>query len=111
MAIKSKNMVKGGRAITRKSRLGLKPRRPLGSKRMPGRPANTVPNNFKLKLRHVQGVVQGGAGTHLSVFDTGAQQSMVGRDSWEIIKNHKKWIDTHGVDLGGPSKRVAACNW
>ena len=95
-------MVKGGRAITRKSRLGLKPRGPLGSKQMPGRPASTVPN--KLKLRHVQEVFHGGAGTHVAVLDTRAQQSMLGRDGWDIIKNHENWIDTRGVDLGGPSK-------
>ena len=29
---------------------------------------------------------------------------MLGRDIWEIIKNHDKWIDTRGVDLGGSSK-------
>ena len=104
MARKSKNMVKGGWVITRKSRPGLKPQRPLGSKRMPGQSASTGPNKFKLKLRHVQGVVQGGAGAHGAVFDTRAQQSMLGRDGWEIIKNHEKWIDTRGVDLAGPSK-------
>ena len=38
------------------------------------------------------------------MFDTGAQQSMLGRDGWDIIKNHDKWIDTRGVDLGGTSK-------
>ena len=38
------------------------------------------------------------------MFDTGAQQSMIGRDVWEIIKRHEKWIDTRGVDLGGSSK-------
>ena len=58
-----------------------------------------------MKLRHVQEVVHGGAGTHVAVFDTGAQQSMLGRDGWEIIKNHEKWIETRGVDLGGPSKK------
>ena len=72
MARWSKNMVKGGQAITRKSRPGLKPRVPLGSNQMPGRPASTVPNKLKLKLREFQGVLQGGAGTHVSVFDTGA---------------------------------------
>ena len=38
------------------------------------------------------------------MFDTGAQQSMIGRDGWEIIRRHEKWIDTRGVDLGGSSK-------
>ena len=40
------------------------------------------------------------------MFDTGAQQSMIGRDGWEIIKRHENWIDTRGVDLGGYSKAV-----
>ena len=29
---------------------------------------------------------------------------MIGRDGWDIIKRHEKWIDTRGVDLGGSSK-------
>ena len=40
----------------------------------------------------------------MAVFDTGAQHLMLGRDGWEIIKRHEKWIDTRSVDLGGPSK-------
>ena len=104
MASKSKMALKGGRAISRKSRPGLKPRIPLGSKGTPGRSASTIPNKSKVKIRHVQGVVQGGAGAHVAVFDTGAQQSMLGIDGWDIINNHDKWIDTRGVDLGGPSK-------
>ena len=42
------------------------------------------------------------------MFDTGAQQSMIGRDGWEIIKHHDKWIDARGVDLGSSSK-VGRC--
>ena len=42
----------------------------------------------------------------MAVFDTRDQQSMLGRDGWDIIKRHEKWIDTRGVDLGGPSKTV-----
>ena len=38
------------------------------------------------------------------MFDTGAQKSMLGRDGWDIIKRHLKWIDTWGVDLGGSSQ-------
>ena len=34
------------------------------------------------------------------MFDTGAQQSMIGRDGWEIIRRHDSWIDERGVDLG-----------
>ena len=104
MASKSKMALKSGRDISRKSRPGLKSRRPPNSKGMPGRYAITIPNKSKVKIRHVQGVVQGGAGDHVAVFDTGAQQSMLGIDGWDIIKNHDKWIDTRGVDLGGPSK-------
>ena len=71
---------------------------------MSGQSAGISPNKFKLKLRHVQGVVQGGAVAHVAVFDTGSQKFMLGRYGWEIIKNHDKWIDTRGVDLGGSSK-------
>ena len=42
----------------------------------------------------------------MAVFDTRDQQQMLGRDGWDIIKRHEKWIDTRGVDLGGPSKTV-----
>ena len=104
MARKSKMAIKGGRAISRKSRPGMKPRRPLGSKGTPGQSASTVPNKPKVKIKHVQGVVQGGAGAHVAVFDTGSHQSMLGRYGWDIINNHDKWIDTRGVDLGGTSK-------
>ena len=38
------------------------------------------------------------------MFVTGAQQSMIGRDVWEIIKRHDKWIDAKCVDLGSSSK-------
>ena len=38
------------------------------------------------------------------MFDTGAQQSMIGQDGQEIIKRHDTWIDAQGVDLGGPPK-------
>ena len=34
------------------------------------------------------------------MFDTGAQQSMIGWDGWEIIRRHDSWIDERGVDLG-----------
>ena len=94
--VKSKNMVKGGRNISRRSRTRLKPRDPLcskGSARKPDARTN--------KLRHVQGIVQGKVSGHTAVFDTGAQQSMIGRYGWEIVKRHEKLIDTRGVDLGG----------
>ena len=38
------------------------------------------------------------------MFDTGTQQSMIGRDGWEIIKHHNTWIYAKGVDLGGHQK-------
>ena len=41
---------------------------------------------------------------HTTVFDTGDQQSMIGRDGWEIIKRRDNWIDTQGVNMVGPSK-------
>ena len=30
---------------------------------------------------------------------------MIGRDVWDIIKHHDTWIDAHGVNMGGPSKK------
>ena len=104
MTRNSKLAIKGGQTIPRKSRPGLKPRGPLGSRGTPRSTARTSPNKSRVKLRHYQGVVKGAEGAHVAVFDTGAQQSMLGRDGWEIIKNHDNWIDTRGVDLGGPSK-------
>ena len=97
--VRLKNMDKGGRAISRRSRPSLNPRDPLCSKGAARKP-DARPN----KLRHVRGVVQGKVVGHTVVFDTGAQQSMLGRDGWEIIKPHEKWIDTRGVDLGGSLK-------
>ena len=38
------------------------------------------------------------------MFDTGAQQSMIGRDGLEIIKCHDTWIDAKVVVLVGPPK-------
>ena len=38
------------------------------------------------------------------MFDNGAQQLMIGRDGWEIIKRHDNWIDAQGVNLCGPPK-------
>ena len=104
MARKSKLAIKGGRATPRKSRPGLKPRGTLGIRGTSRSTANSSPNKSRVKLRHYQGVVQGAAGAHVAVFDTGAQQSMLGYGGWEIINYHDKWIDTRGVNLGGPSK-------
>ena len=37
------------------------------------------------------------------MFDTGVQQSMIGRYGWDIIKRHDTLIDVKGVYLGeGP---------
>ena len=71
---------------------------------MPSSAACRSPNKSLLKIRHTQGVVQGEAGAHVAVFDTGAQKTMLGDGGWEIIKNHDRWIDTRGVNLGGSSK-------
>ena len=38
------------------------------------------------------------------MFDTGAQQSMIGRDGWNIINRHDTWIYAQGVNMVGPSK-------
>ena len=97
--VKSKNMVKDGRKVSQRSRPDLNPRDPLCSKGAARKP-DARPN----KLRHIQRNVQGKAIGHTAVFDTGDQQSMIGRDGWEIIKRHDKWIDTRGVDLGSSSK-------
>ena len=98
---KAKNkMAKNGRGITRRSLLDLKPRGSVRSKGAVRKP-DAQPN----KLRHVHGIFHNGkASGYTAVFDTGAQQSMIGRDGWEIIKRHDYWIDARGVDLGGPPK-------
>ena len=97
--VKSKNMAKDGRKVSQRSRLDLKPRDPLRSK-VSARKPDARPN----KLRHVHGIVQGKARGHTDMFDTGAQQSTIGRDGWDIIKRHDTWIGARGVDLGGYSK-------
>ena len=97
--VKSKNMVKDGRKVSRRSRPCLNPGDPLCGKGAVRKP-DARPN----KLRHIQVIVQGKASGHTDVFDTSAQQSMISRDGWEIIKRHEKWIDTRGVYLGGSSK-------
>ena len=57
------------------------------------------------KLIHAHGIIHNRkASGHNVVFDTGAQQSMIGSDGWEIIKRHDYWIDARGIDLGGPPK-------
>ena len=44
------------------------------------------------------------ASGHTSVFDTGSQQSIIGRDGWKIIRRHDTWIYARGVYLGVPPK-------
>ena len=85
--------------VSRRIRLDLKPLDPLCSKGDARKP-NSRPN----KLRHIQGIVQRKARGHTAVFDTDAQQYMIGRDGWEIIKRHNKWIDARGIDLGSSLK-------
>ena len=38
------------------------------------------------------------------MFDTRVQQSMIGRDGWEIIKRHDTWIDAQVINTEGSSK-------
>ena len=45
------------------------------------------------------------------MFDTGAQQLMIGQDGWEIINRHDTWIYAKGVDLGGPPKTGRSLQW
>ena len=97
--VKSKNMAKDGRKVSQRSRLDLKPRDPLHSKG-PARKPDALPN----KLRHIYGIVQWKARGYTDVFDTGTQQSMIGRDGWDIMKRHDTWIDARGVDLGSSLK-------
>ena len=98
---KAKNkMAKNGRATTRKSRPVLKQQ---GSVRSKG--AVRKPDARTNKLRNVHGILHNGKESgHTAVFDTGAQQYMIGREDWEIIKRHDYWINARGVDLGGPPK-------
>ena len=97
--VKSKNMVKDGRKVSRRSRPDLNPQDPLISKGDARKP-DARHNN----LRHIHGIVHGKARGHTSLIDTGAQHSMIGRDGWEIIKRHNKWIDARGEYLGSSSK-------
>ena len=97
--VKSKNMVKDGRKVSRRSRPDLNPQDPLISKGDARKP-DAQPNN----LRHIHVIVHGKARGHTSLIDTGAHHSMIGRDGWEIIKRHNKWIDARGAYLGSSSK-------
>ena len=92
---KSKNkMAKIGRVFTQRSRPFLKRRGPACSKR-DVRTFDTLPKSHK----HVQGIIYNGKlRGHTTVFDTGDQQPMIGRDGWEIIKRLDTWIYAQGVN-------------
>ena len=94
----SKNMAKSRRVVTRRGRTVLNPRGLARSKRAV-RNFDDLPKIHK----HAQGIVHDRiVRGHTAVFDTGDQQSMIGRDGWEITKRHDTWIDTQGVNMGGP---------
>ena len=71
-------MAKNKHAVTRRSRLFLKPQGPALSK-IAVQKFDALP---KIQ-NYVQVIVHNGkARGHTAVFDTGAQQSMIGRDGW-----------------------------
>ena len=97
---KSKNMAKNGRKVTRKGRLVLNPRGSVHSKRA-AKKLDAFPKSHK----HAQGIVHDGVVRgHTTVFDTGAQKSMIGWYGWGIIKQNGTCIDARGVNMGGTSK-------
>ena len=60
---------------------------------------------YQKNHKHAQGIVHKGVSrVHTTVFDTGTQKLVIGRDGWEIIKRHDNFIDTQGVNMGGPPK-------
>ena len=76
----------------------MKLRGPVRSKRA----VRTFDSLLKIQT-HVQGIIQNRkARVHNFVFDTGDQQSMIGKEGWEIIKRLDTWIYAQGVNLGGP---------
>ena len=93
-------MARSGRVVTQRIHPVLKPLGPVRSKRDVQK-FDSLPKIQK----HVQGIIHNGKYRgHTAVFDTGAQQLMIGRDGWEIIKRHDNWIDAQGVNLCGPPK-------
>ena len=95
---KSKRKIaKSGHVVTRKSHPVLKPQVSARSKRAVHK-FDALPKSQK----HVQVIVHNGkARGHTDLFDTGAQQSMIGRYGWEIIKRYDTWIHSKGVNLDG----------
>ena len=97
---KSNNMAKRGRKITRKGRPDLKPRGSVHSKGG----MQTLDACPKIQ-NHAQVIVHNGdASGHTAVFDTWAQESIIGRYGWEIIKRRDTWIDAQGINIGGSSR-------
>ena len=88
--VKSNNMAKNGLKFTRKGRPVLKTRGSVRSKR----DVWTLDARPKIH-KHAQVIVHDEvARGHTAVFDTGAQQFIIGRDGWDIIKRHDTWIDS-----------------
>ena len=78
----------------------MKPRGSVHSKRAVQN-FNELPKIHK----HAQGIVHNGiARGQTAAFDTGHQKSMIGWDSWEIIKRHDTCIDALGVNMGEPPR-------
>ena len=97
---KSNNMANSGGKVNHKGRPIMKPRGSVRSNRAV-QTFDAHPKSHK----HAQGIVHNGISRgHYAVFDTGAQQYIIGRDGWEIIKRHDTWIETKSVNMGGSSK-------
>ena len=57
-------------------------------------------NDQPKSLKYVQGIDHSGISRgHTAVFDTGAQQSMIGLVVWEIIKRPDTWIYAQDVNM------------
>ena len=93
-------MAKNERVVTQRSHSILKPQGTTCIKR-----SVQIFDALPKSQNHFQEIAhKRKARGHNAVFDTGAQQLMIGRDGWEIIKRHDTWIDAKGVDLGGTPK-------
>ena len=94
--VKSKNMAKNRRKVTRKRCPVLKPRGSVHNKRS----VQTFYARPKMH-KHTQVISHDKiARVNTTLFGTGAQKSIIGREGWEIIKLHDTWIDTQGVNVG-----------
>ena len=88
--VKSKNMAKSGRKVTRRERPVLK----LWGSARSNRAVQTFYALPKIH-KHAQLIFHDGiTRCHTTVFDTGAHQLMIGQGVWEIGKFRDTWIDT-----------------